>query len=120
MGTVPAEDIDIHLHFPDGFELVDSADYPKPPTEPNTPYKPKNRLDIPGLGISGFPRIHIPNPQNMNIDSERPTIRKSNSYDVDYNRSYLKHNYNSPRQFDLQVQEFGSVSHKCKMGYIFQ
>ena len=33
-GTAPAEDIDIHLHFPDGFKLLEEDELPNPPPPP--------------------------------------------------------------------------------------
>jgi len=97
-GTVPADDIDIHLHFPNGFELIDSDDFPIQPIEPEPPYKPKSRLDMPGLGLSIISRSGIPtiNYDKTNINLSKPTIRKTKSYDVNYNFRYLKHNYDIP------------------------
>ncbi len=40
-GTCPAEDLDIFLHFPDGFALVTENGLPKKPQKPNPPRKPE-------------------------------------------------------------------------------
>lgn len=40
-GNIPAEDIDLHLHFPDGFELIESSEKEEYPSLPEPPYKPK-------------------------------------------------------------------------------
>jgi hypothetical protein len=45
-GTAPAEDIDVFMHFPDGFELIGEKDFPRAPELPRPPAKPKTRLEI--------------------------------------------------------------------------
>jgi len=92
-GNSPAEDIDLHLHFPDGFELIESSEKEEHPALPKPPYKPKNAFDF---GHSTFPIIpptynQITPEKSFNINS--PSIKKSNSYDVDYSRKTLKHGY---------------------------
>ncbi len=39
-GTAPAQNVDIYLHFPDGFELYGEKDIPSGPEKPNQPQKP--------------------------------------------------------------------------------
>jgi hypothetical protein len=91
-GTVPAEDIDVHMHFPDGFELVNSKEIEEGPIKPTPPYKPKNQFDF--GPIQGIPRI---SPTSFDFDQDfdpnRPEIKKSNSYDVNYHFKKLKHQY---------------------------
>jgi len=93
-GNTPAEDIDVHLHLPDGFEVIETSEKEKPPQTPQPPYKPKNALDF-GMS-SGF--TNIPSPYHMNepkvdINLNKPRIKKTNSYDVDYSIKNLKHGY---------------------------
>jgi rRNA-processing protein FCF1 len=91
-GNVPAEDIDIWLHFPDGFELLNKDECPKKPKEPKPPYLPKHRYDyghsyIPNIGsIYSSDQGYKP---NLNLNE--PTIRKTNSYEVDIHYKSLKH-----------------------------
>jgi hypothetical protein len=91
LGTAPAEDIDIYMHFPDGFELYDKRNLPKSPTEPEPPYKPKHAFD---LGNFAMPSPIAPyREKRPNLDYElSPRIKKTNSYDVNYSFSGLKHN----------------------------
>jgi len=93
-GNTPAEDVDIHLHFPDGFELINLDDFPSPPKEPKPPYKPKSRFDFEGMGLSThFPNLYPSFPSSPKIEISKPSIRKTNSYDVDFQKNYLKHHY---------------------------
>lgn len=92
-GNCPAENIDIHLHFPDGFEVVESDDIENEIELPEPPYKPKNRLDFGQSTFSSlssvYPTLNVAN----NLKFNRPTIKKTNSFDVDFYRKNLKHGY---------------------------
>ncbi len=93
-GTVPGEEIDVHLHFPDGFDLMEPNDLIKLPKKPDPPYRPKHRMDFRSLSIN--PAIFLPRTQftpPSNIDFNRPSIKKTNSYDVNMYRKYIKHSY---------------------------
>ena len=94
VGNIPAENIDIHLHFPDGFELILFDDFPKPPKKPEPPYLPKSRFDFANMGFNSYlPNFYSNMPSMPETEINKPTIRKSDSYDVDFQRNYLKHNY---------------------------
>lgn len=92
-GSSPAEDVDLHLHFPDGFELLESNKIKDQIELPEPPYKPNHKLDFGQFQMSGLgnysPSINIGNSFNLN----RPSIKKTNSYDVDFSRKQLKHGY---------------------------
>jgi len=92
-GSSPAEDVDLHLHFPDGFELLESNQIENQIDLPEPPYKPKHKLDFGHFQMSSIgsymPNINIGNNLNFN----RPSIKKTNSYNVDFNRKQLKHGY---------------------------
>lgn len=98
-GTAPAEDIDIHLHFPNGFQLLEEDELPDPPNPPDPPVEPMtvmqqltNSLKYPNIMPSSIyfdqpvfsPRL----PQNVSS----PDIKRVNSYDVDIHVQKLKHN----------------------------
>jgi hypothetical protein len=92
-GNSPAEDVDLHLHFPDGFELIESSKKEKCPSLPNPPYKPKNAFDF---GPSSIPMIkssYSDMTAKTKLNLNPPSIKKTNSYDVDYSRKNLKHGY---------------------------
>ncbi len=92
-GSSPAKDVDLHLHFPDGFELLESNQIENQIKLPEPPYKPKHKLDFGQFQMSSLgsysPNINIGNNLNFN----RPSIKKTNSYDVDFYRKQLKHGY---------------------------
>jgi PIN domain-containing protein len=98
-GTAPAENIDVFLHFPDGFELYNEQKLPQVPPEPQPPQKPSGG----GVYITGFDvPVNIPSinlvaegvrplalgPRNVSV----PQIRKTNSYEVKIPVRQLKHN----------------------------
>ena len=44
-GTVPGKDIDLHIHFPDGFQMFSENKLPKLPSPPQKPIPPRTYLD---------------------------------------------------------------------------
>jgi hypothetical protein len=95
-GTLPADDIDILLHFPDGFLLYSDKDLIKEPKEP----KPLSFVEHcnPLGSLLKFPRVDsYLGRVGTNIASEirnvsSPKIRRSRSYDVQVHVRRLKHN----------------------------
>lgn len=108
LGSSPAEDVDIHFHFPDGFQLFDANEdeVSKPPEQPDPPHKlgtygfDKNILNaMSNIGSYGLtPRVSGPPP---NVSS--PSIRRTNSYDVRCHAKRAKHGY------QIQVAQFLAV-----------
>jgi predicted nucleic acid-binding protein len=93
-GTVPGEEIDVHLHFPDGFDLMEPHNLIKRPKKPEPPYRPKHRMDFGNHFMSPaifHPRTQLTSPSHF--DFNRPNIKKTNSYDVNMYRKYVKHLY---------------------------
>lgn len=91
-GNIPAVDIDIWLHFPDGFDLFNTDNYPKKPKEPRPPYRPKHRYDTGPMFVQNIGSLYNDGPGSMpNINFNGPTIRKTNSYEVDFHVKSLKH-----------------------------
>ncbi len=97
-GNLPAEDIDIFMHFPDGFVMFSEDELPKKPKEPEKPISPRTQQEmisnfqkslIPNFPSSYVPSIITPN-INRNLSSG-PQIRKTNSYEVKYDLDKLKH-----------------------------
>lgn len=92
-GNAPAVDIDIWLHFPDGFELLNKSDFPGEPSKPTPPHRPTSKFDI---GES-YPNLqHIAPVWNIansipDVNLNKPDIRKSNSYEVNIHYESLKH-----------------------------
>lgn len=98
-GTAPAEDIDIHLHFPDGFQLIEEDELPNPPKAPDPPLEPmtimqklNNSMRYPNILPSS---IYLDQPFSspklpQNVSS--PNIKRVNSYDVHIHVQKIKHN----------------------------
>jgi hypothetical protein len=101
VGTCPAEDIDVFMHFPDGFILRKLADFPESPKELKPPSQPvpktrKDRLSLmtPSLAISTLPQISpfLNSQPRVQPNISSPDIRRSNSYDVELHVRKLKQN----------------------------
>jgi len=100
-GTIPAEDIDIFLHFPDGFKLFSEDISIESLEKPTMPIRPRSHSEMLS-SLSNF-NIHLPNFDRMstinNVDKidfnapSKPTIIKTNSYDVKYELNKIKHGF---------------------------
>ena len=100
-GTCPAHDLDIFLHFPDGFALVTESGLPKKPTKPNPPRRPETLAERMAFAVQAVqvpnvfarvPSLNLPEisrPTNVS----RPMIRRTNSYDVKVSIVMLKHGF---------------------------
>ena len=99
-GSSPGEDIDVNIHFPDGFKVLASKDIPNKPKEPKRPEPPmtmiesmhsfssSNLFNLPYSGILNRPPINsIPSVKNFS----GPSIKKTNSYEVEFHINSLKH-----------------------------
>lgn len=97
-GTCPAEDIDLHLHFPDGFQLFDEDDRPQRSDPPRPPDRPRTMYDRLGQRLS----MSLPDSYGAltkfssvgNVSS--PSIERTNSYDVRWHVRKLKHFLSEP------------------------
>ena len=101
-GSCPADDIDIFMHFPDGFELFDEDEYEKEPEAPKPPRKPRSiweeaearfsmgsfNFGDHGLYSPGLGHLRLPaSPSNVS----GPKIERTKSYDVKVNVRKAKH-----------------------------
>lgn len=97
-GTVPAEDLDIQMHFPDGFDVIKEDHIPGLIEKPSPPYKPKNALDVqmPIVSIEGLSSLYSKRHpaadfSHFNTNVGSPSIKKTNSYDVTVHVRSVKH-----------------------------
>ena len=91
-GTAPADDVDVEVHFPDGFTLVDEEGLPELPKEPRPPRKPRTRAQMIMDGIGPIPHLQLPSPAAA--DFKMPTsfnIRRTGSYLVSDHFTRIKH-----------------------------
>lgn len=101
-GGAPAEDVDVFLHFPNGFKLTDEQGFPNAPETPEPPVKPRTQrerlletmsgtlVSMPPM-MSRIPGAVLP-PQNISA----PNVRNTGSYDVDFHIQRLKHKLQEP------------------------
>ena len=105
-GNAPADDIDVFLYFPDGFEMCEEKELPEKPREPAKPIPPRGQTE---LLVSTFEKFRTPMSEGLKLLSSRPPntppssdgkpfIKKTNSYEVRYHLEQLKHGME--RQFD--------------------
>jgi hypothetical protein len=103
-GKVPAEGIDIRLHFPDGFDLLTEDELPTQPEPPVPPETLKSSLQrtVENVVLSSRlpflqPDLQIFRPTLSDIGGfftnvSSPSIRRVNSYEVDVHVQKVKHN----------------------------
>ena len=89
-GNTPAEDIDVWLHLPDGFEVINK--YQKKPKKPEAPYRPKSNFDFEPLN-NRFPSLDfsLPGARPSPPDPDKPTVKKTNSYEITFHCKSVKH-----------------------------
>lgn len=95
-GNAPADDIDVILHFPDGFDVLDVEDLPEPPEEPHEPTPPRTewqRLTEMMNLVSASPRIPLPELKVPDLHRPRPFIKRTGSYEVSCFLRTLKHGF---------------------------
>lgn len=109
-GTAPAEDIDVFLHFPDGFDLYDEDEKPQMSEPPDPPRPPRTGAEMiqaslatPNLSHLYRSPTYVPAQSNVSA----PDIKRSNSYEVSYEVGRLKQHMNEP--FDPLYVVFDSL-----------
>jgi hypothetical protein len=101
-GTCPAHDLDVFMHFPDGFALLMENGLPKDPPRPPPPPKPQtpaermaSAFQFPNL-LSRAPYVNLPSSIPAPRNVSRPSIRRTKSYDVKVSITLLKHGFVEP------------------------
>jgi len=95
-GTAPGEDIDVFLHFPNGFEIIDEQSYPNPPEPAEPPDEPKTQMQR-MISMIRSPEYfspimrHIPDGILASQNVSSPTIKKTKSYEVEFHIQRIKH-----------------------------
>jgi len=123
-GTAPAEDVDVFLHFPDGFEVTDGDSFPDAPPSPEPPAKPRTRLQYlaesvalpsldPSLLINRIPDVVMRPPQNVST----PNIKRTSSYEVDFHIERIKHRLQEPASPLYIVFESFESAHSFTIEY---
>ncbi|MFH1118241.1 MAG: PIN domain-containing protein [Bacteroidota bacterium] len=98
-GNTPAENIDLYMHFPDGFTLCEKDDYHEKELEPTPPNLSSFSMAPPDF--YGFMRtMAVPTFPDINLGGF--SIKKTNSYDVNDHFNIIKHNH-SAKVYPLYV-----------------
>lgn len=124
-GSCPAEDVDIFMHFPDGFELFREHDYEAEPEAPKAPRKPTSIWDGIAHGFTVpdlYPLYHhdlshlgLPGkPSNVG----GPKIKRTNSYDVSVN--VLKSKHGIPEPLDVMYLTFEPSAVLCSFAIDYE
>ena len=90
-GTAPATDVDVHIHFPDGFDLFLEDELPESPGEPGLPRKPRSEFE---KRIGNFhirPHLGQMNFNHLNNHFDTFKLKKTNSYDLTDHFRSIKH-----------------------------
>jgi hypothetical protein len=120
VGNTPAEDVDLHLHFPDGFALGErTAEEPAEPSQPTAPRKWGEMFVRPRdfLTEMAMPTSYVPAETMRAASRERFKITRTNSYDVQRSFERIKHSYSRP--VNSMVLTFDSLAsaHSFQIGY---
>jgi hypothetical protein len=101
-GRSPANEIDVHIHFPDDMTILDANDLPPRFNEPKPPVPPQQPLTTMQRFLMGA-RGHdfatmLTTPLKLTLPEKKrnlssPRITKTSSYDVHYPVEKLKHGY---------------------------
>jgi PIN domain len=97
-GGAPADDIDVFVHFPDGFEVVSEKGLPRLPKEPSPPQSIEDSFkrftDPVSLYQPSVAHLNslIPKPE---ANSRLLDIKKTKSHDVKFHVKRLKHHGDS-------------------------
>lgn len=94
-GDAPADDIDVFMHFPDGFKLIEENDFSELSDPPRPPQKPRSQYERLSNMSNFLSTPYIP-PPNMGSNFSLPSnissynIKRTKSYDVDFQIQRLK------------------------------
>ncbi|MFA6546736.1 MAG: PIN domain-containing protein [Limisphaerales bacterium] len=106
-GGGPAEDVDIHLHFPDGFQLFDGDDHTMEAPDPPTPPKRPGTFDFGNFNLHALQNIGLTRPVMPHVgpppNVSSPFIKRTNSYDVRTHVNRAKHGYT------LRIAKFAAL-----------
>jgi predicted nucleic acid-binding protein len=100
-GTAPAEDIDIFMHLPNGFKVLEKKNLPEAPEAPEPPTEPRTTIQMLTESINRsetYPYIGpiAPGPIAPPPNVSAPKIKHTNSYEVSYHVQKVKHNMQEP------------------------
>jgi hypothetical protein len=93
-GGAPGDDIDISVHFPDGFEVVDDDGLPAMPKEPRSPRSPGDMMkalsEMSLINSASMAGLHYSMPKGVE-NAQILGIKKTKSHEVKFHVKKLKH-----------------------------
>jgi hypothetical protein len=92
IGTAPADDVDVELHFPNGFRLFSKDELPDAPEEPRPPRQPRTKTEMMTDSLGHIPHLYVPRASLP--DLKLPTsfsIKRTGSYTVTDHFRRIKH-----------------------------
>ena len=92
IGTAPAENVDIYIHFPDGFELCEEDNIPSGPREPSLPARPLSTFEKMRQSTSCMNRGFFPTLVPRTDPLSSFSMKRTNSYDIEDSFRVIKHN----------------------------
>ncbi len=93
-GGAPAEDVDVFMHFPDGFELYPVDDLPEEPKSPRPPQEPRTVIEQSMENLNFASSLIHPRyfPDIASLGPPDPfSLKKTNSYEVEDAFQRIKH-----------------------------
>lgn len=92
-GTIPADDIHINFHIPDGVDVLDYNKYPNKPEEPEEPtlHSSSSMFKSPFNYSDIHKYLSVPNIKPTFPNVSGLNIKKSNSFDIDTHVKRLMH-----------------------------
>lgn len=89
-GSMPAENIEVLLHLPEGLEVIDWEDHQGFPKRPDKPrFENFTTMDIIFPAVNADPGFAVP--EDVDLDPGRPLIDGNDEINVTYSFSQLKH-----------------------------
>jgi len=116
VGSAPAEDVDVSIHFPDGFAMFIEDDLPDEPREPMPPVRPRFAAELMTARIRDFsPHLMEPNIRNLGRHVSTFDLKKTNSYDLTDHFQKIKHgsSVELPELFVVFDSHEGARSFNC-------
>ena len=95
LGGAPATDVDVYVHFPDGFSLYTEDELPGKPKEPKAPKEPQTATQkILTQTLKGFERnLFIPSYQPSFGVKKTFSLMQTKSYELREHFDKIKHGY---------------------------
>lgn len=91
IGSAPAEDVDVYVHFPDGFSLYTENEIPGGPKQPKEPVQPRTTFQLSRPNITDFLPIPMPSLKAPMLKEDTFSLEKTSSYELREHSKRIKH-----------------------------